>query len=139
METNQQRIAAAFFLRVLLGLIFLMQGWGKVMGWGVGNVYQNVFASFETTFLPVFALKFAAYFTSYAELIGGFLLAIGLFRKYAYYSLGLVLLLVSFGHGLQEPIWNLQHVIFRAILLGACLMMPLDWDQWQADRLFRKK
>ena len=139
METNQQRIVAAFFLRVLLGVIFMMQGWGKIMTFGMDKLYQNGFASFEETFLPVFIIKFTLYFTTYVELIGGFLLVIGLFRKYAYYAFVLVLLIVSFGHGLQSPIWDLQHVIFRTILVGACLIIPTEWDQLQVDRFFRKK
>lgn len=139
METNQQRIAVAFFLRVLLGLIFMMQGWGKIMTFGMDNLYKNGFASFEETFLPVFLIKFSLYFTTYVELIGGFLLVVGLWRKYAYYAFIIVLLIVSFGHGLQSPIWDLQHVIFRTVLLSACLMIPSEWDQWQLDQFFRKK
>lgn len=139
MEVNQQRIVATFFLRVLLGIIFMMQGWGKIMVFGMENLYKNGFASFEETFLPVLLIKFTAYFTTYVELIGGFLLVIGLFRKYAYYALATVLLIVSFGHGLQAPIWDLHHVIFRTILLATCLLLPTHWDQWQIDQLFRKK
>lgn len=138
MEVTQNRIVAAFFFRVLLGLIFLMQGWGKIMKYGFEGL-GKMFASYKETFLPSFLVDFTMYFTTYAELIGGFLLVIGLFRRYAYYTLVAVLLIVSFGHGLTNPIWDLQHVIFRAILLGACLMLPYSWDQWHSDRFFRKK
>lgn len=131
------RTIALFFIRVLLGLIFFMQGFGKVFTWGVEGVYQNAFLSFEETFLPEFLLKFTAYYTSYIELIGGFLLLIGLFRSYALYALASVLLIVAFGHGLQSPIWDLQHVIFRSILLIALLLLPMEWDKWSVD--FRLK
>ena len=129
--------AAVFFTRVLLGLIFFMQGFGKVFTWGVEGVYQNAFQSFETTFLPVFLLKLTAYYTSYVELVGGFLLIIGLFRNYALYALASVLLIVTFGHGLQSPIWDLQHVIFRSILLIPLFLVPDTWDKWSVD--FRLK
>ena len=130
--------AAAFFARVLLGIIFLMQGIGKVFRWGVEGVYHSGFKSYEETFLPKFVIVFTACFTSYAELIGGFLLVIGLFRNYALYALGLVLLIVSFGHGLTSPIWNLNDVMWRSILLIFLLIIPKEWDQWHADRLIRK-
>jgi putative oxidoreductase len=128
-----------FIIRVLLGLIFLMQGFGKVFTWGLDEVYENGFKAYEATFLPKFALYFAAYFTSYTELIGGLLLIIGLFRNYALYALGAVLLIVTFGHGLSSPIWDLSHVMPRAILLVSLLLLPEEWDQWQFGKLLKKK
>jgi len=56
-----------------------------------------------------------------------------LFRKYALYLLGVDLLVVSFGHGLLEPIWDLQHVIPRAVLLIFILVAPGEWDRWSLD------
>lgn len=134
----RNKVIAAFFARTLLGIIFLMQGIGKVFQWGVEGVYNSGFKSYEETFLPKFVIVFAAYYTSYAELIGGFLLVIGLFRNYALYALGLVLLIVSFGHGLSSPIWNLNDVMWRSLLLIFLLVIPKDWDQWHVDRLIKK-
>ena len=126
-----------FILRVILGLIVMMQGFGKVFTWGLDNVY-GMFKSYEETFLPKFILVFAAYFTSYVELIGGFLLVIGLFRNYALYALGAVLLIVSFGHGLSSPIWDLSHVFPRAVLLISLLLLPEEWDKWQVEKVIRR-
>jgi uncharacterized membrane protein YphA (DoxX/SURF4 family) len=117
----------------MLGLIFLMQGYGKVFTWGVEGVYQNAFAGFEKPWIPVFLLKFTAYFTSYAELLGGLLLVLGLFRQWACLALALVLLVVTYGHGLESPIWDLQHVFPRAVLLAALFFVPKDWDRFHLD------
>jgi len=133
----RNKIIGVFILRVLLGLIFMMQGFGKVFTWGLENVYQ-MFQPYDETFLPKFLLVFAAYFTSYVELIGGFLLVIGLFRNYALYALGIVLLIVSFGHGLSAPIWDLSHVFPRAVLLIALLLLPEEWDKWQVEKVIRR-
>ena len=133
-----ERAAGIFFLRALLGIIFFMQGLGKISKWGMENLYNNGFKSFEDTFLPTFLIKFAAYFTTYAELIGGLLLILGLFRRYAMFGLALVLLIVSFGHGMQSPVWDLSHVIFRAALLVPLMLLPSSWDRWHLDRLFKK-
>ena len=132
------KVVGLFVLRVLLGLIFLMQGYGKVFKWGLDNIYQS-FKPYEETFLPKFSLVFAAYFTSYTELLGGMLLILGFFRNYALYALGAVLLIVSFGHGLSSPIWDLSHVFPRAIFLIALLLLPEEWDQWQIQRLIKKR
>ncbi|HVS91321.1 MAG TPA: DoxX family protein [Mucilaginibacter sp.] len=135
MTDRASRAIAVLFTRALLGIIFLMQGYGKVFTFSVPKVYEMFFRDFEKTFLPHWLLWGTAYYTSCAELICGFLLIIGLFRKYALCLLAIDLLVVSFGHGLLEPIWDLQHVIPRAVLLIAILIMPAQWDRWNVDRL----
>lgn len=135
MNDRISRAAATCFTRVLLGIIFLMQGYGKIFTYGVPTIYHKFFDDFEKTFLPKWLLWATAYYTSYVELICGFSLVIGLFRKFALYLLAIDLLVVSFGHGLLEPIWDLQHVIPRAILLIALLLIPSQWDKWNLDEL----
>jgi len=104
-----------FFLRTLLGIIALMQGWGKVFTWGLPKVYEMWFKDFERTFLPKWLIWATAYYTSYVELIAGVCLIVGLFKRIALYFLAIDLIIVSYGHGLLEPIWDLQHVMPRAI------------------------
>jgi uncharacterized membrane protein YphA (DoxX/SURF4 family) len=140
--TNNQttmQTTGLFFIRVLLGIIFFMQGFGKVITMGVSKVYELFFKNFENTFLPKWLILSTAYYTSYVELVCGFLLVIGLFRKYALYLLAVNLLVVSFGHGLMEPIWDLSHVMPRAILLTAILLLPMQWDKWNLDSLLNRK
>ncbi|SHN21758.1 DoxX family protein [Mucilaginibacter sp. OK098] len=139
MDDKTSRAAAIFFTRALLGVIFLMQGYGKIFTYTVLKVYNLFFKDFEKTFLPKCLIWGTAYYTSYVELICGFLLIIGLFRQYACYLLAIDLLIVSFGHGLMEPIWDLQHVMPRAILLIVILLVPSQWDKWHADSLLSKK
>jgi len=135
MDTEQIRLRGAgmFFIRVLLGIIFFMQGYGKLFTMGIHNVYESFFKVFEGTFLPKWLIVSTTYYTSFVELIGGFLLIAGLFRKCAMYLLALDLLIVSFGHGLMEPIWDLSHVIPRTILLSALFFLPSTWDRWNVD------
>lgn len=136
-SNSTNRHAGTFIARVLLGLIFMMQGYGKLTKFGMDNLYR-MFEPYEEQ-LPTFVVKFAAYYTTYVELIGGLLLVLGLLRNYALYALGLVLLIVSFGHGLSEPIWDLSHVFPRAVLLVALLWIPQEWDQWQLEKLINKR
>ena len=138
MQTATARAAGLFFIRALLGIIFLMQGLGKIFTYGVPNIYAMFFKDFQKTFLPNWLLWATAYYTSYVELICGFTLIIGLFKKYTLYLLAIDLLIVSFGHGLLEPIWDLQHVIPRAILLAALFILPQEWDRWSVDNIIKK-
>ena len=139
MNDKISRAAALLFARVLLGIIFMMQGYGKIFNYTVPKVYNLFFKDLEKTFLPKWLIWGTAYYTSYIEMIGGFLLIIGLFRKYTLYLLGIDLLVVSFGHGLLEPIWDLQHVIPRAILLLIILLTPSQWDRWNMDSLLSRR
>ena len=131
---------AVLTLRMVLGLIFLMQGFGKVFTWGVENVFkQDFFYGAYKDLLPDYLIYGTAYYTSYVELIGGFLLVIGLKSNYALYALASVLIVVTFGHGLAEPIWGLSHVVFRTVLLVALLLLPKEWDRFSVDHLILKK
>jgi len=117
-----------------------MQGFGKIFSWGVENVYKSDF--FYGTFkdlLPDFLIQATAYYTSYIELIGGFLLIIGFKTNYALYALASVLVIVTFGHGLAEPVWDLSNVMYRAMLLVALLLVPKEWDRFSLDSLIGKK
>jgi len=138
-EQTQLRGGGMLFIRVLLGIIFFFQGYGKIFTMGLAQVYDRFFKEFETTILPKWLIVSTAYYTSFAELIGGLLLIAGLFRKQAMYLLALDLLIVSFGHGFMEPIWDLSHVIPRAILLSALFLLPPEWDVWNGDALLKKR
>lgn len=134
--TPLNQAVSAFTVRTILGLIFLMQGFGKVFTWGMEVLYHKNF--FHGTFkdlLPEFIIYATAYYTSYIELIGGFLLVIGFKVDYALYALASVLIIVTFGHGLAEPIWDLSHVMYRTILLVTLLILPKSWDRFSLDRL----
>ena len=122
-------------IRLVLGLVFFMQGFGKIFKIGVDNLYQNYFLQpYQDTFLPVFLLKFTAYYTSYVEMLAGALLIVGIFRSYSLFALASVLVIVSFGHGLLEPIWDMHHVMFRLILVVSLLILPQEWDEFSLDR-----
>lgn len=137
---DKNKIIAVTTVRLVLGFIFLMQGFGKVFTWGVDNVYHmDFFYDTYKDLLPAPVILFTAYYTSYVELLGGFLVVIGLKRDYALYALASVLVIVTFGHGLAEPIWDLSHVMPRTILLVTLLLLPKEWDVVSVDHLIARK
>ena len=137
MHRNKQ--IAVLIIRLLLGLIFFFQGFGKVFKFGLNNVYQNFFVQSYSELLPDFLLLITSYYTSLIELIGGFLLIIGFKRDISLYFLASVLVIVTFGHGLKDPIWDLSHVLYRVILLISLLLLPKDYDIFSIDYLIDKK
>lgn len=137
---NLNKSIAVTTIRLVLGFIFLMQGFGKVFTWGVEKVYRmDFFYDTYKDLLPEPVIYFTAYYTSYVELIAGFLVVIGFKRDYALFALASVLVIVTFGHGLAEPIWDLSHVIPRTILLAALLLLPKEWDTFSLDHLLERK
>tara|TARA_R110000787_G_scaffold127817_4_gene239295 strand:+ start:8391 stop:8819 length:429 start_codon:yes stop_codon:yes gene_type:complete len=137
MLRNQQ--VAVLTIRLILGFVFFFQGFGKVFKFGLDNVYQNFFQSSYSELLPDFLLLFSAYYTSLIELIGGLLLIIGFKRDLTLYFLASVLVIVTFGHGLKEPIWDLSHVMFRTILLVSLLLLPKSLDIFSIDGFINHK
>ena len=136
MDRNKQ--VAILTIRLLLGFIFFFQGFGKIFKFGLDAIQKSFFADFSGL-LPDFLLIFTAYYTSYIELIGGFLLVIGFQRDYALYALASVLIIVTFGHGMTDPIWDLSHVMYRAILLIGLLLLPKKLDLYTLDNLIDLK
>lgn len=123
-------------LRLILALIFVMQGYGKVVTWGIDNLFEmDFFYDTYKDLLPYSLIYATAYYTSYVELIGGLLLLVGWKRNLALYALGSVLIIVSFGHGLVDPIWDLDHVFYRTIMLVALLILPESLDIYTIDNL----
>lgn len=137
---NSNRAVALLSIRLVLGLIFFFQGYGKIFSWGIENIYESeLFLGAYKDLLPDFIIHGTAYYTSYIELIGGFILLFGFKTNYVLYALVSVLVIVTFGHGLAEPIWDLSHVMFRLILLVSLLLLPREWDRFSLDHLFRKR
>ena len=132
---NLNRNIGILTLRLLLGFIFFFQGYAKVFKFGVDNVYNNFFKSTYEELLPDFILFGSAYFTSYVEFIAGIMLIIGFKRDWALYALASVLVIVTFGHGLAEPIWDTSHVLVMAIFLIPLLLLPKEWDTYSLDYL----
>lgn len=131
MDSN--KTIAVLTARLLLGFIFLMQGYGKVFTIGLDKVYNGFFKETYKDLLPDFITLGTAYFTSYVELIAGFMLVIGFKKNIAYVLLATVLVMVTFGHGLAQPIWDLSNVMFRAMLLIFLLMVPQSLDKFSLD------
>lgn len=135
---NLNRTIGMLSMRLILGFLFFWQGYGKVFKFGIDNVYNNFFKKTYQDLLPDFLVLGTAYFTTFAELIAGFLLIIGLGRDWALYILAAVLVVVTFGHGMAEPIWDASHVLVRAVFLIPLLLLPKEWDTFSVDHFIKK-
>jgi uncharacterized membrane protein YphA (DoxX/SURF4 family) len=134
MSLASQRGWAVLFARLVLGLIFFMAGIGKVFQLGPVEHARKYFLPFADTFLPVWSLWFVGVTVPFVELIAGGLLIVGLRTREALIALGAVLVVVTFGHLLHEPLFNFSgHVIPRLALLLFLLWVPREQDRFSLD------
>ena len=134
-----RRSWAIFFAREVLGFIFFMAGVYKVFQLGPLGHARKYFLPFADTFLPVWSLWATGTVIPIVEFLAGALLIIGLRTREALISLGFVLIIVTFGHLLKEPLYPFhEHVIPRLALLLFVLLMPADDDRISLDYLLSR-
>jgi len=140
MARDFHRAWALLFARLVLGLIFFMAGIWKVFQLGPLEHARKYFLPFSDTFLPVWSLWFAGVTIPWVELIAGALVILGLRVREALIALGFVLVIVTFGHLLREPLYNLtSHVIPRLALLLFVLWCPREHDRFSVDYLLARR
>jgi uncharacterized membrane protein YphA (DoxX/SURF4 family) len=135
-----RRAWAIFFAREVLAFIFFMAGVYKVFQLGPLGHARKYFLPFADTFLPVWSLWATGTVIPFVELVAGGLLLIGLRIREALIALGFVLIIVTFGHLLKEPLYPFhEHVIPRLALLLFVLLFPAADDQISVDGWLAKR
>lgn len=139
MARDLHRAWALLFARLILGLIFCMAGVWKVFQLGPVEHVRKYFLPFADTFLPIWSLWLVGVTIPFIELIAGALVILGLRTRNALVALGLVLVIVTFGHLLHEPLFNFNgHVIPRLALLLFLLWIPRERDRFSLDCLLAR-
>ena len=139
-DTSSGLAWALFFARAVLGLIFLMAGLYKVFVMGPVAHVEKWFLPYSDTFLPVWSLWAVGVTIPFVELLGGGLVLVGLWRRPALVALGCVLVVVTFGHLLKEPLYAFhEHVVPRLALLLFVLALPPEADRFSLDGLLRSR
>jgi uncharacterized membrane protein YphA (DoxX/SURF4 family) len=137
---DTRRAWAVLFARLVLGLIFFMAGVHKVFEQGPVEHARQWFLPYRDTFLPVWSLWAVGTAIPFVELGAGALLLLGFRIRDALVALGAVLVIVTFGHLLKEPLYAFhEHVIPRLGLLVFVLAMPTSADRFALDDLLRAR
>ena len=133
---NLNPATAFFIVRIFLGILFFIQGYDKMFNVHIKNVVKTFDPPLTSKHLPEFFILITAWFTSLIEFFGGFLLIIGFFTNYVLYLLGMDLILVAIGLGIIRPMWDMQFVFPRLLLLVSLLLMPEEWNVFACDYFF---
>ncbi len=128
---------ACFFARWVLGLTFLMAGWWKVFGLGpVEHARRFFLEGFADSWIPQALLWGLGTAIPWIELVAGALVCAGFLRRPVYGVLGVLLVIVTYGHLLAEPLFSLQgHIFIRLALLLFLLTVPLERDRLSLDSI----
>jgi uncharacterized membrane protein YphA (DoxX/SURF4 family) len=127
---------AAFIVRIMLGLLFFLQGYDKVFRIGVKEVIRTIHEPLSSKGIPTFFSGMGAYLTSYIELICGGLLIVGFIKYYCLYLLGFDLLFATLALGIVEPVLDMKHIFPRLVLLIFLLIIPSQWDIISVDYMW---
>ena len=132
---------ALLFARAVLGLIFFMAGVWKVFQLGPIEHARKFFIDpYSESFLPLWSLWAVGTIIPIVELVAGALLILGLRVRESLIALGSVLVIVTFGHLLKEPLYQFHtHVIPRLALLLFILLLPSEGDRFSLDHLWRSR
>ncbi len=112
-----------------------MAGWWKCFSLGPVEHARGLFiVQFEGRWIPDWMHWAIGTTIPVVELVAGALVCLGLFRRGAYIALGAILVTVTYGHLLLEPLYDTtSHIFPRLVLLVFVWVAPRQHDQLSLD------
>lgn len=136
--TQYHQLAAITLARIFLGFLFLFQGYDAVFNIGIKKVTDTYHENFKLKGIPRAITSLSAWYTTYTELICGFLLVLGLFEFASLYLLGINLIIAAIGFGMNAPLWDTRNVYPRLLLILFLLMTSIHSHRWSLDYIIFK-
>lgn len=132
---------AGFIVRWILGILFLVGGWWKVFVLTPGEHARLFFLEgFADTWIPEFLLVMLGNGIPFVELAAGILLVIGFRVREVLAGLGLLLIITTFGHALQDHLFNPDgHTFTRLSMIVFLLVIPKGHDKLTLDYWLKSK
>jgi putative oxidoreductase len=130
---------AECIIRLFTGILFLFQGYDKVFKIKISAVVDTFLEEAEHIHIHRPLVTVFTYCTSFVELICGALLIIGLFINYALVAIGFDLVLVCFAFSIVRPMWDMQYVFPRLVLITFLLFLPNEYTKIGLDYLLTIK
>ena len=135
-QSSQAHYQTAYFIvRWILGIIFLMAGYWKVFVFGANeHAHQFFITAFADSWIPQWMLSLLGILIPYWELAAGLLLIIGFRMREVLASLGVLLMITTYGHALGEPLFDITgHTFSRLALIIFLLLMFQHKDRLSVD------
>lgn len=132
---------ARLFARAMVGMLFLMAGYWKCFELTpTGHARQFFLEGYQETWIPTFLLWGLGLAIPVVELVAGALLVVGFRTRDALVTIGFILILVTYGHALVEPLYSIQgHILPRGLLMIIALVLPESEDRLTLDHFLRHR
>ena len=102
----------------------------------MGHARGMFVEAYAETWIPIFLLWGLGLAIPVVELVAGALLILGWRTREALVTIGFILLIVTYGHTLSEPLFSIQgHILPRGLLMFIALVLPAEQDRWSIDYL----
>jgi len=126
---------ANLIVRWMLGVIFTMAGYWKVFTLKPSVHAQEFFVKgFADHWIPEWLLQVLGYSIPFLELAAGILVFIGFRTREALIALGFLLVVTTYGHALQQPLFDIAgHTFTRLVLIIFLLLAPMNSDKYSLD------
>ena len=117
-----------------------MGGWFKVFDIGIVTHARDFFVTaYQDFWIPTPLLWILGVSIPIIELVAGIMLILGLRIREASLMVGAVLVMVTYGHLLGDPMFPFgNHIFPRLVLLLVIMLTPAHLDAWNVDRYLSK-
>lgn len=134
-------VLAAFIVRWILAVLFTMAGYWKVFQLTPTEHARQFFVeAYVQSWIPQWLLWSLGTTIPLLELAAGLLLFLGLRLKETLIGLGGLLIVTTYGHALQQPLFDIDgHTFTRLALIVFLLMVGWEDDRTTLDYHLRAK
>ena len=135
MSDQAMRAVGVLTARVILGLIFGMAGYWKTFELTpIGHAQKLFIIPYAGTWIPIWMLWTVGTVIPVVEFAAGWMVVVGWRVRECLVALALILMTVTYGHLLIEPLFNFNgHVIPRTLMLLVVAFLPRDADWYSID------
>lgn len=124
---------ALLLSRILLGVLFLFQGYDKLFKFKISGVESVYKPELVRRGIPVFLIRPSIFISSWIEFLGGIFMIPGLFTPVVLAVLGLNLIGAAIAFSVVRPMWDMQYFFPRFALLIFLLIVPSSWNIYSLD------
>jgi uncharacterized membrane protein YphA (DoxX/SURF4 family) len=135
MESSLLLPMATLLVRVVLGVLFFMQGYDKIFKIGIGATAEAALTPVTYRIFGKSIFKMLVLVSSWIELVAGALLIAGFQRYAAFILLSADMLVTGIIFTLIKPMWDMQFYFPRIAMLVFLMIIPPGWDIFNIDSL----
>jgi uncharacterized membrane protein YphA (DoxX/SURF4 family) len=137
MEYTYLQSSSLLLLRLILGVLFLFQGYDKIFRIGIASVADATTTPETQRIMSKSFFRGLIFLSSWIELLAGIMLIIGYQRDFWLVMLGADMLGTALIFSIIKPMWDMRYYLPRLLLLLVLMLAPEAWDVFRIDSLLK--